>query len=183
VERYEIKITGVGGQGIRLAGVILGIAATFEGKAATHWQSYGVEARGGPSTSDVVISSGKIDYPRVISADVLVALDQAMLNVHLNGLKSGGILIIDSDLVRDKPKRDDILIRQIPMARIADTLGRRILINMIVLGVLTATTEIVSKHDMAKTIAANVPESSRDFNLKAFEEGLKLGEKAILEGC
>jgi 2-oxoglutarate ferredoxin oxidoreductase subunit gamma len=177
MERYEVKIVGVGGQGIRIAGAILGMAATIDGKVATHWQSYGVETRGGPSTSDIVISSEKIDYPRVMAADALVALDQMMLNEHLDDLKPGGILIIDPDLIGDRPLRKDVLIKQVPMARIADSLGQRLLINMIMLGVLTETARIVSKDAMVKAITANVPADSREINIKAFELGIKLAEE------
>ena len=182
MERYEIKIVGVGGQGIRIAGAILGMAATIDGKVATHWQSYGVETRGGPSTSDIVISSEKIDYPRVIAADVLVALDQMMLNENLGNLKSGVILIIDPDLVRNKPTRDDIIIKQVPIVRIADSFGQRLITNMIILGFLTATTGVVSKDALVKAITANVPPDSKEVNLEAFEAGIKLGEKVRLEG-
>lgn len=180
-ERYEIEIVGVGGQGIKIAGTILGLAATIDGKVAAHWSSYGVQTRGGPSTSDIVISSEKIDYPRVMAADVLVALDQVMLNEHLDALKFGGILITDLDLVRDKPTREGIAIKQVKMARIADTLGQRLLISTVMLGVLFATTGIVSKDALVKAILANVPTDSREANRKAFEAGIKLAEKSMGE--
>jgi len=179
--RYEIKLVGVGGQGIRTSGSILGLAATIDGKNATHWQSYGAETRGGPSVSEIVTSDEKIDYPRVIAADLLVALDQGMLNEHLGDLKPGGILVVDLDLVMDTPRRPDIVTKRVPMSRVADRLGQRLTVNMVMLGVLAATTRILSRGALVKAIAANVPEHTRQVNTEAFEAGVRLAEEVMAE--
>jgi len=112
MERFEIRIVGVGGQGIRIAGIVLATAAVINGLFATHWPSYGVEARGGPSISDIVISREEIDYPRVLAADVLAALNQEMLSKYLDSLKPNGILILDSSLIIENSKRRNITIKK-----------------------------------------------------------------------
>jgi 2-oxoglutarate ferredoxin oxidoreductase subunit gamma len=174
--KYEIKISGVGGQGIRTAGKILGLAATIDHKFASVWTSYGVETRGGPSTCDIIIASQSIEFPRVISADVLAVLDQNMLKDFLADLKPGGILIIDSDLVEDTPMRKDIIIDQLQLNRTAETLGQRLYTGMILCGALIAMTGIISKEAMLKAIPMELSADAQKVNIQAFKKGLKLAD-------
>lgn len=167
--RFEVRIVGVGGQGIRVAGIVLATAAVMDGLFAAHWPSYGVEARGGPSVSDIIISNEEIDYPRVLAADVLVALDQVMLNKYLDSLKPNGLLIVDPGLVMEEPKRRDITVKQVPLTEIARRLETRSVVNMVVLGVLVALTGIVSIDSMVKAIRETV---GLDKNIEAFRLGL-----------
>jgi len=173
LKRFEVKLLGVGGQGIRMAGEILGRAATNDGKFATHWQSYGVETRGGPSTSEVVVSDEKIVYPRVTFADIMAATDRAVLRRHIHELKPGGLLLVDLDLVGDEILRGDVQIRKIPMAKIANELGQRMVVNMVMLGALQGLTEIVTKDIFLKTIRESVPNSMEEVNVKAFLIGME----------
>jgi 2-oxoglutarate ferredoxin oxidoreductase subunit gamma len=169
--RKEIRIAGFGGQGIVLSGFILGQAALLDGNNAIQSQSYGPEARGGSAKSEVIISDEKIDYPRVREADVFVAMSQeAYDKLHVD-LKKKGIVMIDKDLVEAKGKG----IKAIPFTATADKLGKKIVANVVMLGALTAMTEVVSKDSITKAIKANVPKKAIDINMKAFETGYELG--------
>ena len=100
-KRTEIRLAGEGGQGMILAGIILAeAAAIYDGKKAVQTQSYGPEARGGASRSEVVISDGEIDHPEVLSADVVVALSQAAYNKFAKTVHPDGLLIVDEDQVK-----------------------------------------------------------------------------------
>src|SRR5271157_4991519 len=104
-KRTEIRLAGEGGQGMILAGIILAeAAAIYDGKQAVQSQSYGPEARGGASKSEVIISDGPIDYPKVTQCDALLAMTQEACNKYSHDLKEGGILLVDSDLVKTLPK-------------------------------------------------------------------------------
>ncbi|MEM1547033.1 MAG: 2-oxoacid:acceptor oxidoreductase family protein [Candidatus Methanomethylicia archaeon] len=171
MERFEIRIVGVGGQGIRIAGIVLATAAVINGLFATHWPSYGVEARGGPSISDIVISREEIDYPRVLAADVLAALNQEMLSKYLDSLKPNGILILDSSLIIENSKRRNITIKKASLIDTAKGIGEPSMVNMIMLGVLVNSTRIVSVESMIKAIKET---TGLNRNLEAFKLGLKL---------
>ncbi len=171
MERFEVRIVGVGGQGIRIAGIILATAAVIDGLFATHWPSYGVEARGGPSISDIVTSKEEIDYPRVSAADVLVALNQEMLTKYLNSLKPNGLLILDSNLTMVDSKYKNITIKRAPLINTAKRIGEYSIVNMIMLGVLVNSTRIVSVESMIKSIREA---TGLDKNIEAFKLGLKL---------
>ena len=172
--RKEIRIAGFGGQGIVLAGRILGEAAINAGNKAVQTQSYGPESRGGAARSEVVISDKTIDYPRVMEADLLVALSQPGYDKYLSGIKKNALLIIDTDLVETQDKKSI----KIPFTKIADSLGKKIVANIVMLGFLTAVLDAFPKKTMAETIKNNIPKGTEKINMKAFEEGYKLGKKA-----
>ncbi len=176
--RKEIRIAGFGGQGIVLAGKIMGEAGVNAGYNAVQTQSYGPESRGGAARSEVVISDGTIDYPRVIDADVLVALSQPGFDKYYEETKENGIIITDSDLVEIKKKTEDNRIMKVPFTKSADALGRKIVANIVVIGYLTAFLELMPKKTMLDTIKDNIPKGTEKLNIKAFEEGYKLGSKA-----
>ena len=102
-ERLEIRLAGMGGQGMILAGVLLADAAIRDGKNAVQTQSYGPEARGGASRSEVIISSDEIDYPEVIQADVVLCMSQHACDKYAHPLKLDGLLIVDSGHVQRLP--------------------------------------------------------------------------------
>lgn len=172
--RKEIRIAGFGGQGIVLAGRILGEAAINAGNKAVQTQSYGPESRGGAARSEVVISDKTIDYPRVMEADLLVALSQPGYDKYQSGIKKNALLIIDTDLVETQDKKAI----KIPFTKIADSLGKKIVANIVMLGYLTAILDAFPKKTMADTIKSNIPKGTEKINMKAFEEGYKLGKKA-----
>ncbi|NPA63285.1 MAG: 2-oxoacid:ferredoxin oxidoreductase subunit gamma [Methanococci archaeon] len=177
--RKEIRLSGFGGQGIILAGVILGrAAALYDKKEAVQTQSYGPEARGGASKSEVVISDEPIDFPKVIKPDILVCLSQQAYDKYKDDIKDGGILLIDEDLVsiEQKPKAD-VKIYKIPFTRIAsEDIKLPIVANIVMLGSLTKLTGIVSEESMKKSILDSVPKGTEEKNLLAFNKGYEFAE-------
>lgn len=172
--RKEIRIAGFGGQGIVLAGRILGEAAINSGHKAVQTQSYGPESRGGAARSEVVISDGEIDYPRVVDADILVALSQPGYDKYSSDIKKGTKIIVDSDLVEGAVKNA----LSVPFTKTADKLGKKIVANIVMLGYITAIVEMIPKRKMVDTIKANIPKGTEKINMSAFEKGYALGKKA-----
>ncbi|ENN96151.1 2-oxoglutarate ferredoxin oxidoreductase subunit gamma [Methanocaldococcus villosus KIN24-T80] len=175
--RREIRLSGFGGQGIILAGVILGkAAALYDNKEAVQTQSYGPEARGGYSKSEVVISDEPIDYPKVIKPDILVCMSQQAYDKYKDDIKENGTLIVDEDLVslNELPKVK-VNIYKIPFTRIAsEKIGLPIVANIVMLGSLVRITNIVSKEAMEKAILNSVPKGTEEKNLLAFKLGYEV---------
>ena len=166
----QIRFGGYGGQGIVLAGTLLGKAASlFDGKEAVFTQAYGPEARGGASRADVIIADEPIDYPYVTHPDVLVVLFQEAYTLFGKQLKPGGVLIVEEDLVRldDTAPPASLL----PASRMAEELGNRIVTNVIVLGFLVGRTGVVSRDAAEQALRATVKPKALDLNLRAFEAG------------
>jgi len=182
VKRTEIRIAGFGGQGVVLAGVLLGTAAAVaDGRRAVQTQSYGAAARGGGARSEVVISDEPIIYPRVTRPDIMVAMSEEAMKKYGLDVRPGGLLIIDSDLVKDV-NRDDVRLVGVPASNLAtQELGRTIVANIVMLGVLVAKTGVVSPAGMEAAIRDNVPPKTIDLNLKAFRKGLEIGEAASVQ--
>ena len=175
-KRVEVRISGLGGQGVVLAGEILGRAAVYDGKYAVQTQSYGAEARGSAAKSEVIISDEKIGFPKVRKCDILVTMSQSALNKHLDDLKENGILLVDRDKVKDVPKVK-VKVFSIPATRIAETeLKSRIYANVIMLGVLTKIMGVVSEEAVKKAIVDSVSEETKETNLEGFGKGLGLVE-------
>jgi len=176
LKRVEVRISGLGGQGVVLAGEILGRAAVYDGKYAVQTQSYGAEARGSAAKSEVIISDKKIGFPKVRKCDILVTMSQNALNKHLDDLKENGILLVDRDKVKEVPKVE-AKVFGIPATRIAETeLKSRIYANAIMLGALTKITGIVSEEAVKKAIVDSVSKETKERNLEGFGKGLGLAE-------
>lgn len=175
-KQVEVRISGLGGQGVVLAGEILGRAAVYDGKYAVQTQSYGAEARGSAAKSEVIISDKKIGFPKVRKCDILVTMSQNALNKHLDDLKENGILLVDRDKVKEVPKVE-AKVFGIPATRIAETeLKSRIYANAIMLGALTKITGIVSEEAVKKAIVDSVSKETKERNLEGFGKGLGLAE-------
>ncbi|MCK4320443.1 2-oxoacid:acceptor oxidoreductase family protein [Candidatus Bathyarchaeota archaeon] len=175
-KQVEVRISGLGGQGVVLAGEILGRAAVYDGKYAVQTQSYGAEARGSAAKSEVIISDKKIGFPKVRKCDILVTMSQNALNKHLHDLKENGILLVDRDKVKEVPKVK-AKVFGIPATRIAETkLKSRIYANAIMLGALTKITGIVSEEAVKKAIVDSVSKETKETNLEGFKKGLGLAE-------
>jgi 2-oxoglutarate ferredoxin oxidoreductase subunit gamma len=174
-KRIEVRIAGFGGQGVVLAGQILGRAAVYDGKYAVQTQSYGAEARGSAAKSEVIISDNPIRFPLVRKCDILVAMSQTALDTHLNVLKEkDGVLLVDSGLVEKIP-RLKVKIFRVPATETAEaTLKRRIYADVVMLGALTKATRIVSQKAMEKAIKDSVPKEMQKENLRGFQLGLQL---------
>ena len=175
--RMELRIAGLGGQGIVVLGRILAIGAIYDGKEATQVETYGMQQRGGDVRSDVVISDQAIGFPEVTKANVLVAMAQQALNKNKACLRPGGILLIDSSKVSDIGS-DASHVCSIPASQIAEKeLGNSLVTSVLMLGGLMGATGILSKTSMEKAIAESVPEKVRELNLRAFRRGLEEGAK------
>ena len=172
--RVTVKIAGFGGQGVVLASIILGRAAILDGKYSTQVASYGSESRGGECKAEVVISNKPIDYPLVDLVETLVVMSQPALSKYLNDLLPGGTLIVDPDMIKEAPGRSDIRVVSVPAAKTADTLGRRIFENIVMLGALQAKTKAVSENSLFAAIKEYVPTKTVDSNLKAAHQGIQL---------
>ncbi len=175
-KRIEVRLAGMGGQGLVLAGLLLAkAAALYDGKNAVQSQSYGAQQRGGPSQSEVVISDGEIDYPKVVSADILVALTQEACDQHYLNLRKGGVLIVDSGLVDRVPTSRAYLVPVTDLSR--ESTGRPIAASIVALGLLVELTGIVSEAALRSALASDSPPGALNINLRAFEAGLEAGRK------
>jgi len=172
----QIRIGGVGGQGIVVAGKMLGkAAALFDGKEAVCTQSYGPEARGGASRADIIISDTPVDYPFVIQPDILAVLFQEAYTRFRSRLKPGGVLIIETDLVH--PHEDEAQFIGLPATRIAKDLGNRLATNIVLLGYLVGATSVVSQKAMQDAIRDTVRKDLIDLDMRAFEAGFDLAQQ------
>ncbi len=177
-KKQELRISGFGGQGIVLAGNILGKAASlFEGLHAVFTQSYGPEARGGSCSADVVIAQETIHYPRVTRPDVLVLMSEDAKNSYAACIPESKLILIDQDLVQLDEAPPGSRLFKIPATRIAEKLGRKIVANIVMLGFITAVTGTISHDAMKQAILASIPAGTEELNLKAFEEGFNYGRK------
>ncbi|GLI36639.1 2-oxoacid:acceptor oxidoreductase family protein [Geobacter hydrogenophilus] len=170
--RYEIRFSGAGGQGLILAGVIMAEAASiYDGIQAVQSQSYGPEARGGASKSEVIISDETIDYPKVTQCDALLALTQEACDKYSHDLKEGGVLLIDSDLVLREPVGNFKVTKFNITNTAKNEIGREIVTNIVALGAMVALTGVVTKEAAEKAVLARVPEAFLELNKKAFHLG------------
>ncbi|MFZ3044448.1 MAG: 2-oxoacid:acceptor oxidoreductase family protein [Desulfatirhabdiaceae bacterium] len=177
--KQEVIVTGFGGQGIILAGRILGMAASIGDKhESTLVQSYGPESRGGACCAQVIISGQVIQYPYVKTADMLVAMSQSAYEKYKAQLKPDGYLLTDKDLVKPGSDSEGFAI---PATRLAEELGRKMMANIIMVGFITAVTGVVSEKASREAVLASVPKGSETMNLQAFTKGHEYG-LAILKG-
>ena len=173
--RYEVRLAGTGGQGAILAGIMLAEAAIRDGKNAVQTQSYGPEARGGASRSEIVISAGEIDYPEVIEPDIALCMSQEACDRYSGQLRRGGLLILDTDHVNRAPTTRAV---QIPLTSLArEATDRAITANVVALGLLTALTGIVSRESLEKSVRAQAPKGTEEINLKALAAGYKAAQQ------
>ncbi len=173
IKKDEVIVTGFGGQGIVLAGRILGMAAALgDDRESTLVQSYGPESRGGACCAQVIISEKTIQYPYITTPDVLVCMSQAAYEKYKGSVKSEGLLLTDKDLVTPDGKRDFF---SIPATRMAEDLGRKMMANIIMLGFTTAITSLTSKEAAMDAVTLSVPKGTEEMNIKAFNKGYDYG--------
>jgi 2-oxoglutarate ferredoxin oxidoreductase subunit gamma len=183
LDRYEIRLSGTGGQGLVLAGIILAEAAgIYEGKQVVQTVSYGPAARGGTSRADVVVSDKEIDYPKAIGLDLLLAMSQMAYDESASDLKPSGIPVVDSQLVTEvnAPR-----VVKIPFTQIArERCGREQMANIVALGALSwiipampAGAGVVSPEALEASVVARVPKETETLNRRAFQEGLKAAKE------
>ncbi len=173
--RHEIRLCGFGGQGIILAGYIIGQAASiFDGKNATFVQDYGPEARGGACRADVIISDTPVLYPYIDTPSVLVVMSQEAYNKYYTKKRQDTLVIVDEDLVKPG-ETGSVELLTVPATRIAEELGRVMVANVVMLGFFTAATNLVSIDALRKSILASVPQGTEELNMKTFERGYTYG--------
>ncbi len=178
--RQEIRLGGFGGQGIMLAGYILGRAAILAGKHATMTQSYGPEIRGARVAADVVLDDEPIDYPKVIQPDIAVMLFQEAYDYYCAHVNR--VLIYDEDLVQLDPKhleQEGLLIYPIRANRIAEELGRRVVTNIVSLGALAVLTNVLPVEALEEAVLRSVPQKALELNKEAFKRGLEHGAQLL----
>lgn len=176
--RYEVRFSGEGGQGLVLAGKILAeAAAIYDDLNATQSQSYGPEARGGASRSEVIISDDEIDYPKAVNIDLLLALTQEACDRYSQDVKENGTIIVDSESVKTLP-RGPFKILQLPILKYArERVGRTLVANIVALGIIAGISRIISEHAIRSAIQARVPKGTEELNMRAFDVGLAEAKK------
>ncbi|GKT09402.1 2-oxoacid:acceptor oxidoreductase family protein [Desulforhabdus sp. TSK] len=180
--RYEVRLSGSGGQGLIVAGIILAEAAgVYDGKCVCQTQSYGPEARGGSSKAEVVISDEEIDYPKAIKPDVLLAMNQKSCDTYIFDLKPDGILIVDSTYVKQVPSTRALAIPFTQMAR--DDVGKEMMANIIALGALATLTGVVSLTSLEAAVLARVPVGTEELNKKALDIGIEAAKNLPKENA
>jgi 2-oxoglutarate ferredoxin oxidoreductase subunit gamma len=179
----EVRIAGFGGQGVILSAIVLGKAASiYQGAFATMTQSFGPEARGGACSAQLVLSDSPVLYPYVTKPDILVVMSQEAYTKFAPELKDGGMLIVEEDLVRVDDLKGDIKVFSIPATRFAEELGKRMVLNSVMVGFFTAVTGLLEADAVRKAVADSVPASFKELNLKAFERGHEYGSSILAAG-
>ncbi len=175
--RYEIRLSGSGGQGLILMGIILAEAiGIYDGKYVAQTQSYGPEARGGSSKSEVIVSDEEIDYPKAMKLDLLLAMNQKSCDEFFPDLKPEGTLIVDSTFVTQLPTLRAL---EIPFTRIArEKFQREVVANIIALGALSQLTPIVSAKAVESAVLARVPKGTENLNRDALKAGMQAAKRA-----
>ena len=176
--RFELRLSGAGGHGLLLAGKVIAEAAViYDGRTATQAQSYGPEARGGVSRSDVVISDGDIDFPVATKLDFLLAMTQESIDAYAKDVKDGGTVLVDSGLVESVPEGNYRIIRAPIVETARDRVGRPITANLVAVGLIAGLTDVVTVSSLESAVRARVPRGTEDANLTAFHAGLELSEE------
>jgi len=181
----DIRFAGFGGQGIILMGIALARAAALhdvikdaEGehtRYATQTQLYGPSARGGHSRCDVKISNEEIYYPFIEKPDILVVMSEQAYRKYSDDFNTDGLMILDGDLVREKPSCKNF---RIPATKVAEEeLGTRVVANMVMLGAFQEITGVVSWDALLKAVLEMVPKSTHELNKKALERGRELARQ------
>lgn len=180
MSRFEIRIVGLGGQGIVTAGVMIGRSASvFGGKNVTLTQSYGPESRGGASKVEVIVSDEKIDYPKVRKPSLVAVMSQEAYRKNIKDLNRDTIVIIDPDMVEEDPSNHIARIYRVPATRIAERLGKRIVANMVMVGAIIGLTNMVDTSAIEKAVSKYTPRGTEQLNLDAFKNGYDLARNLL----
>jgi 2-oxoglutarate ferredoxin oxidoreductase subunit gamma len=176
VRLSEIRVAGFGGQGVILCAIVIGKAASvFEGNFATMTQAFGPEARGGACSAQVILSSEPVLYPYVSKPDVLVVMSQEAYAKFAPEVKPGGMLLVEEELVKLTDLKPGVRVYGIPATRLAEDLGKKMVLNIVMVGFFAAVTGLVGRESLRDAVADSVPESFRELNLKAYDKGYEYG--------
>jgi 2-oxoglutarate ferredoxin oxidoreductase subunit gamma len=178
MDKHEIRLSGSGGQGLLLAGIILAEAAIIDGKNAVQTQSYGPEARGGASKSEVLISDEVIDFPKVRNCDVLLSLTQKSYEQYNHGIKDDGILILDSSVLVEEDVKNKFI--SIPIVETAaKVLGKPMVTNIVAIGAVVEITKIVSYEALESAVLKRVPKGTEELNRRALSLGYEIARQSM----
>jgi 2-oxoglutarate ferredoxin oxidoreductase subunit gamma len=176
----EIRVAGFGGQGVILCATIIGKAASiYEQGFATMTQSFGPEARGGSSSAQVILSDEPILYPYITRPDILVVMSQEAFTRFTPELKPGGLLLLERDLVRVAGPMENHRCYGVPATRLAEELGRKMVLNVVMVGFYAALTNLLQPDSLRRAVADSVPAGMQKLNLDAFDKGFEYGAKLI----
>lgn len=182
--RTDIRIAGFGGQGVLMCGIVIAKAASlFDNNYAVQTQSYGPEARGGASRTEVVVSDEQIDYPKVENPEIFVAMSHEALLKYIDDIQEEAILLIDPDLVYQDEIKNIIREKRLQVyhsqaTKTAEqTIGKKIVANIVMLGSFVESTGVITEESAKQSILDSVPKGTEELNLQAFEEGRKIVKK------
>jgi len=176
----EIRVAGFGGQGVILSATVIGKAASIHQNGyATMTQSFGPAARGGSSSAQVILSDEPILYPYVTRPDVLVVMSQEAFTRFTPELKEGGILLVEEDLVRVSGLKSGTRVYSVPATRLAEELGKRMVLNIVMVGFFGAVTGLLEPEALRKAVADSVPPAFQKLNLQAFDKGFEHGTNLL----
>ena len=174
--RIEVKIGGFGGQGVILTGYVIGkAAAIFDKKNSAMTQAFGPEARGSACSSQVIVSDQDILYPYVKQPQIMVMISQEAFVKFSPEIDPQGTMIFEEELVDPQGLPPSVKLFGIPATRLAEELGKKVVLNMVVAGFFTAVTNLVTKAAMRQAIESSVPKGTEGLNLMAFEKGYEYG--------
>lgn len=173
-KQMELRLTGSGGQGLILGGIILAEAAIQDGKHAIQSQSYGPEARGGASKAEVIISPDDIDFPKVRTADILLSLTQVACDKYVDLIDENGVLLVDETVnIPANTKAGKVV--QIPILRTAnEVIGKSLVANIVAIGAINGLLNVVERESLEAAVLNRVPRGTEDLNRRALEEGYRL---------
>ena len=177
----EIRLSGFGGQGVILSAIVVGKAGCIftENGFSTMTQAFGPEARGGACSAQVILSNQPILYPYVTQPDILVTMSQEAYTLFSPQLKEDGILIIEQDLVRVDKVPPGVRVYGVPATRLAEELGKRMVLNIVMVGFFAAVTNTLQPDAIRQAVADSVPPAFQELNLKAFDKGYEYGTKHL----
>jgi 2-oxoglutarate ferredoxin oxidoreductase subunit gamma len=176
----EIRVAGFGGQGVIMAAQIIGKASCiFQDGYATMTQNFGPEARGSACSAQIILSDQPVLYPYLTEPDALIAMSQDAYNRFAPELKTGGLLLVERDLVRISELPKSLRVYSAPATRLAEALGKRVVLNIVMVGFFAAVTRLLDLEALRKAVADTVPAGSEKLNLRAFEEGFRFGSQEV----
>lgn len=176
-QRFEVLISGAGGQGIILAGVIIAEAGIAQKLQVVQTASYGPESRGGASRSEVILASSPIDYPAVTEPDFVAAFTQEAADKHAGRARSGGVVLLDSTWVEEMPPGLHGRVYRIPLTEEArKRFDKPIVANVIALGFFSEHNPLISPDELLKALIHRVPGHYRELNEHAFSLGRELAQ-------
>jgi 2-oxoglutarate ferredoxin oxidoreductase subunit gamma len=180
-DKSELRIGGLGGQGVILCGMIIGKAASiYDGRHATLIQAFGPEARGSACSTQVTLSDRPVSYPYVKNPDVLIVMSPDAAKQFLPQLKPGGLLLYEQDLVTPPAELPEgVTALGVPATRFAEELGRKLVLNIVMVGFFVGVTDLVSYAAAEKAVLNSVPRGTEDLNVQALKKGYAYGRQLV----